>query len=269
MDAEAIKRKYFGFDAAMRHIPEVSDKIRNRIKPIDLKRCYDGLSSDHFVVGLYDYFVNGDMPSLKNNLYVSCVLKLTSLAISEDRFELQTPDYLLYSMISDSNAMVQAFSVASPHGFVSAREDPLNNQFYVHMLQLAMMGDDVSLADKIRRMAKNGRKPLRIECERGEDFFSTLIRGDKEGLEQIIRTDASRKSEHVYTEDYFSFLAVLEAKLCWRRGVFVEIDHPLVPMELMPVKPLDHYDDVYDFLKLGWVPPPQGLIGRVSRWFKT
>lgn len=104
MDAEAIKRKSFGFDAAMRHIPEISGKIRNRIKPIDLKRCYDGLSRDHSVVGLYDYFVNGDISSLKNNLYVSCVLKLTSLAISEDRFELQTPDYLLHSMMSDSNA---------------------------------------------------------------------------------------------------------------------------------------------------------------------
>ncbi len=253
----------------MRHIPEVADKIRNRVKPINLKRCYDGLARDHVVIGFYDYFVNGGMSSLKNNLYVSCVLELASLSISEDGFELQTPDYLLYSMLSDSDAMIQAFSVATPQGFVNAREDPLNNQFYVHMVQLAMVGDDASLADKIRRMAKNGRKPLRNQCERGEDFFSTLIRGDKEGLEKIIRSDATRKVEHVYTEDYFSFAAVLEAKLCWRRGIFVEIDHPLVPMELMPVKPLDHYDDVYDFLKPGWVPPPQGMFGRVSRWFKT
>ncbi|MBO7776115.1 immunity 49 family protein [Burkholderia pseudomallei] len=269
MDAKEIERKTLGFDAAMRHIPEVASKIRNRVKPINLKRCYDGLARDHIVVGFYDYFVNGNLSSLKKNLYVSCVIELVSLGVSDDGFELQTPDYLLYSMLSDSDAMVQEFSAASPQGFVSAREDPLNNKFYVHMLQLAMAGDDDSLSDKIRRMAKNGRKPLRSQCERGEDFFSTLIRGDKEGLEKIICADASRESEHVYTEDYFSFVAVLEAKLCWRRGIHVEIDHPLVPMELMPVKPLDHYDDVYDFLKPGWVPPPQGLIDRVSRWFKT
>lgn len=269
MDGEAIKRKTHRIDAAFEHMATVSDKIRRRVKPINLKNCYSGLSIDHVVVGFFDYFSRGDMASMKNNLYVSCALKLASLSISDDRFELQTPDYLLYSMLSDSQAMAREFSAASPQGFVSAREDPLNSQFYVHMFQLAMARDDVSLADKIRRMAKNGRKPMRTQCERGEDFFSTLIRGDKEGLEKIILVDAARKLEHVYTEDYFSFLAVLEAKLCWIRGIPVEIDHPLVPMELMPVKPLDHYDDVYDFLRPGWVPPPQGLIGRVSRWFKT
>ncbi|KAB0644775.1 immunity 49 family protein [Burkholderia latens] len=269
MDAEKIRRITYGFDAAMRHIPEVADKIRNRVKPINLKRCYDGLARDHVVVGFYDYFVNGNLSSLKNNLYVSCVIELASLGVGDSGFELETPDYLLYSMLSDSDAMVREFEVASPQGFVSAREDPLNNQFYVHMFQLAMAGDDVSLSDKIRRMAKSGRKPLRSQCERGEDFFSTLIRGDKEELEKIIFVDAAGKLEHVYTEDYFSFVAVLEAKLCWRRGIRVEVDHPLVPMELMPVKPLDHYDDVYDFMKPGWVPPSQGLIDRVSRWFKT
>ncbi|WP_133649779.1 Imm49 family immunity protein [Paraburkholderia flava] len=269
MDIEEMRRKKLGFDAAMHHIPEVSNKIRNRIKPINLKRCYDGLARDHVVVGLYNYFIDENLSLLKNNLYTSCTVELASLAISEDRFELQTPDFLLYSMLSDSEEMVQKFSTASSQGFVSAREDPLNSQFYVHMLQLAMMGDDVSLSGKIRRMAKNGRKPLRTLCEKGDDFFSKLIRSDKNGLEKSIYSDATRKLEHVYTEDYFSFTAVLEAKLCWRRGIPVEIDHPLVPMELMPVQPLDHYNDVYDFLKPDWVPPSQGLIGRVSRWFKT
>jgi hypothetical protein len=39
-------------------------------------------------------------------------------------------------------------------------------------------------------------------------------------------------------------------------------------MHLMPVKPLVHYDDVYDFLKPGWVAPSAGLLARVSRWLK-
>jgi hypothetical protein len=39
-------------------------------------------------------------------------------------------------------------------------------------------------------------------------------------------------------------------------------------MDLMPVKPLAHYDDVYDFVKPGWVPPSAGLLARVSRWLK-
>ncbi|WP_133649781.1 hypothetical protein [Paraburkholderia flava] len=77
------------------------------------------------------------------------------------------------------------------------------------------------------------------------------------------------KSQDSIDDEFMSYTGTLEAKLSWYRGIQVEIDHPLVPMELMPVQFLDHYDDVYDFLKPGWVPPPQGLVGRVSRWFKA
>ena len=31
-------------------------------------------------------------------------------------------------------------------------------------------------------------------------------------------------------------------KLAWMNGLEIEIDNPLVPMELMPVKPLDYYN---------------------------
>ncbi|WP_183031975.1 hypothetical protein [Cupriavidus sp. UME77] len=67
-------------------------------------------------------------------------------------------------------------------------------------------------------------------------------------------------------EHFMSFLGALEAKLCWFKGIPVKIDSPLVPMELMAIRPIAHYDDVYDFIKPGWVPPSQGLIGKMSRW---
>jgi hypothetical protein len=62
--------------------------------------------------------------------------------------------------------------------------------------------------------------------------------------------------------------STVRAKLCWIKGIPLQIEGPWVPMELMPIQPLAHYDDEYEFLKPGWVPPPQGLAGKISRWFK-
>ena len=42
-------------------------------------------------------------------------------------------------------------------------------------------------------------------------------------------------------------------------GLEIEIDNPLVPMELMPVKPLDYYN--YDFLDPNW--KPKSFWGRL------
>ena len=42
-------------------------------------------------------------------------------------------------------------------------------------------------------------------------------------------------------------------------GLEIEIDNPLVPMELMPVKPLDDYH--YDFLDPNW--KPKSFWGRL------
>lgn len=60
-----------------------------------------------------------------------------------------------------------------------------------------------------------------------------------------------------------SFFACMESKICWFRGIEVQINHPLVPMELMPVEPLVHYDDIYDFLLPDWQSPKRTLFGRL------
>ena len=79
--------------------------------------------------------------------------------------------------------------------------------------------------------------------------------------------DSKLPNEDPITGDFFTYLATFKTKLCWYRGIEVQIDSPRVPMDLMPVRPLAHYDDLYDFLQPGWVPPPQGLMSKVGRWF--
>lgn len=266
MKSELLESKRRRLQSAMEHMRDVIDKIRNRRRPISLKGCYSTLAGDHLVIGLFKYFVDADENNFKQHLYTACQLRLAEIEIdSYQRFDIGYE--LLFALLSDSSEMVKIMSSLAPDDFCSARENPLNPQFRVHMWQLALQGDYAALEGKINRLAKNGRKADRVLASEGRDFFSLLIKESKGELRDLICRDANLQSQDAITEDYLSFLATLEAKICWYRGVPVEIDHPLVPMKLMPIRPLEHYDDVYDFLKPGWQPPPQGFFGKLSRFF--
>ncbi len=136
------------------------------------------------------------------------------------------------------------------------------------MYQLAILGDYEQLQVKIERLAKNGRKKDRELPTLRKDFFSLLMDGDKQGLEELISRDALVKSKDVLTEDFMCFQGAIEAKICWMKGIQVQIVSPLLPMALMPLQPLDHYDDVYDFLAPGYVPPKVGWLERLRYQLK-
>ena len=267
MDIEIIQRKHRGLQATLEHLPIVIDKIRYRRKPIDLQACYSSLGGDHLTLGVYDYFIDGKLDSFKQHLHVACKLELSAIALdSYQRFS--TGSEIFYALFTDNAELIDTMARLEPKYFMSARDNPLYPQFTVHMWQLVILGDHEVLQAKVEKLAKNGRKADRKLTAEGKDFFSLLMRGEKQGLEDLIYQHALIKSADPLTEDFMSFLGCLEAKLCWLKGIPVQIDSPLVPMELMPVKPLEHYDDVYDFLQPGYEPPPQGILDKVSRWFK-
>jgi hypothetical protein len=58
----------------------------------------------------------------------------------------------------------------------------------------------------------------------------------------------NKRSFNKLEAQYVSFPAVGYAKLAWRKGIEVEVNSPLIPSELLPVRPLEHYDIPYKFL---------------------
>ncbi|WP_167242419.1 Imm49 family immunity protein [Burkholderia sp. Cy-637] len=227
------------------------------------------VSRYHKAIGVRSYFIDNDVSGFKQNYSLSIKLALASVG-EAGGCSFDTGAEIEVALLSDNVDMLDQVLRLKQEQFARHRHDPLSNDFHLYMIHLAIRGDDEQIAEMIGRIAKNGRKPLRTECAEQRDFYSLLLKQDKPALEDLIQTKhASLKSHDPIDEDFISYYGALETKLCWHRGITVQIDHPLIPMELMPVKPLDHYDDVYDFLKPGWVPPPRGLIGRVFRWFKT
>ncbi|WP_321818774.1 MULTISPECIES: Imm49 family immunity protein [unclassified Paraburkholderia] len=218
---------------------------------------------------IYAYFVERNVEKCKQNFYLASKLVLASVG-QNGGASLEVGRDIQIALLSDCGEIIKEIACLETADLVRDRNNPLNNRFHVYMLQLVIRGEDKTVHAMIETIAKHGRNPLRAECAEGRDFFSLLLKGDKEGLEELIKKKhASIKGSGDVAEEFMSYRGTLETKLCWHRGICVEIEHPLVPMELMPIRPLAHYDDVYDFLKPGWMPPPQGFLDKLSRLFSN
>lgn len=57
-----------------------------------------------------------------------------------------------------------------------------------------------------------------------------------------------RNKLHILLNEFISHPALGYAKLAWLKGLEVNIDSPLIPRELLPIKPLENYVNDYKFL---------------------
>lgn len=225
-------------------------------------RSISPLSEDR---GLKSYFIDNDLHGLKQNFYVVCKLLMASQKEVEpggDVFAMYSP--FLYGLLSDSAEIYDWLT----HADLKEKNAVKTPHFLFHQFQLVLRRDDEALRETIALVAKKGGKHDKALSQAGQDFFSLLLKNDKEGLQALIEDQAKIKSAQELEGQFLAGFAVVHAKLCWYRGVEVQIQNPLVPMPLMPIKPLDAYDVEYDFLRPGWTPPPPpGLFAKVKRLF--
>lgn len=267
MEMHGIEAAINQAEIARKELERIDEFLRYQRKTLRLHSCYSSWASAHIALAIHDYYVKGEIASLKQHLHVATKLKIASIAL-DDYQRFQVGNEIRYALLSDNPALIDAIAKLEPPYFLEGRSNPLNAEFKVHMWQLAIRGDYEALQAKVERLAKNGRKKDRELPAQGKDFFSLLMRGDKQGLEDLITQHAKVKSKDVFTEDFMCFEGTIEAKICWLKGIQVQIDSPLLPMDLMPIEPLEHYDDVYDFLSPGYVPPKVGLMERMRYWFR-
>ncbi|MBU9345558.1 contact-dependent inhibition immunity protein BcpI [Burkholderia multivorans] len=250
-------------------LPELVHDAMYRRTKVRLGIVYEGLASRARTQATFDCFVQHDLAQCKQNFYLAS--KLYSKAQGLDGWSGSLLGmYALCALLSDDEGVINDLAGIESPELLSARDNLKSPEALDYKFQLAILGRDRELGELIEETARKGSKADRQAISDGEYFFSLLLSRDSTKLKDLIeKRHANIRCAWPEFENFISYLGTIETKICWRRGIQIEIDHPLVPMELMPVKPLDHYDDVYDFLKPGWVPPPQGLFGRVSRWFKT
>jgi hypothetical protein len=215
--------------------------------------------------GLKCFFIDDDLGGLKQDFYVVCKLYMASQKEGEpggDVFVTYEP--FLFGLLSDSPEIYDWLT----HAELKNKGEVKTPHFLFHQFQLVLRRDDDALRETIAVVAKKGGNQNKALSQAGQDFFSLLLKQDKEGLQALIEDQAKIKSVNELEGQFLAGFAVVHAKLCWYRGIEVHIQNPLVPMQLMPIEPLDSYDVEYDFLRPGWTPPPPpGLFAKVKRLF--
>ena len=243
-------------------IPRLLDAITYQRRYVRLGVVLSMLSRRHVDLGMHAYFVMGDMALLKQHFYVASKLYAVSLHEDGGPISLDLGSFLV-ALLSDSPMVIKLFSTLEQSNDEAALDDPRYSQFYAHMSQLVLRDDHTLLRQKIAVAAREAGKSHRDEFAPGQDLYSLLLTRDKAGLEARLDRRARDTSINPWIEDFFAGAAMLEAKLCWLKGIPVQTDNAMIPMALLPVQPLAQYDDVYEFLQLGWKPPLQGALGRL------
>ena len=176
---------------------------------------------------------------------------------------------LLYTLVSNSQGAINEAANLETYRQLKYRENPKALEFEFHLAQLVIRGNYEAAQAKIEYGVKKAGGKIKQAYANGADFYSLLMKGDKAALEaSIMDSTKFKKSGMPYICDFLYPGATFRTKLCWYKGIPVEIEHPMVPMAWMPIEPLPHYDDIYEFLSPDWTPPDQSFFARLSRKFQ-
>ena len=81
IDKEVIARKQKGLEGQNERVLDLVQSIRYQKTARGLNYCYESLADCHRKQAMFDYFIAGDMRSLKQNLYVASQLEFAALAL--------------------------------------------------------------------------------------------------------------------------------------------------------------------------------------------
>jgi hypothetical protein len=240
---------------------EQISSYRNMYHQINRGSSLSTLAELSIQKGLKSFFVEKEISDMKQHFYVACKLKQKSQCEGWDTFAAYHP--FLYGLLSDSPEIYDWLA----HAEIKNNDYVKGWSFRLHQFQLVLRKDDAALRETIALVAKKGGNRDKDQAAAGTDSFSLLLKCDKEALQTFIENTAKIKSASEFLGQFLAGYAVILAKLCWFRGIEVEIKNSLVPMPLMPIKPLDAYDVEYDFLHPGWIPSQPSLMEKMMRWF--
>lgn len=151
-----------------------------------------------------------------------------------------------YAVLSDNNEVIRRFELFEDHFFKHLGAS------FGKSVQAALKNDDKALEEQIDLLKKYTKKKSWEKYYAGSiNAFDGILQKNKKMAEQGIQEflAAHHKQDNPpIVRDFFSLEGSALAKLAWRAGLEVEIDHPLVPGEILPVRECPEYPG-YDFFR--------------------
>lgn len=256
-----------------------ADKIRHKRK-LNVSWIARRMSHSMAEFALHAFFVDRDPNESRQYFYTAALLRLYGISQNTSpafNSSLTTIPPFLYPLLSNDNHVIIIYSNVENQYFSKTIKEPTRESLEISMIQASMGNRDDELSEYINitrhqrtRIAKGPRKSnfCIIRGSPMEDFFEALLWRDKEKLQTLVQRYYINNSKDAIFEDLLSVDGCIRTKLCWRRGIEIRPISPLIPLDLMPIEPLEHYRYEYDFLEPGWTPPRQGWLGDFERFIK-
>lgn len=225
----------------------------NHMTPLDFWFC-------EVTFGIYE-FSKANYQKAKNHFNTCGLLDEYSIINYNSRLLDYGSNHITYAILSDNEDLIERYAKLryKAHGQmpemgveVSAGETALT----CNTVQFFMENNKEGVKRNLDIYEKHKSKILRRgkTLELDYTFFKALLARNKTKIEDVLKELVSPKIHKNRGNakplgDYISLPALGYAKLAWRNGIEVEIDSPLIPVELLPIKPLDKYEIPYDFLE--------------------
>lgn len=227
---------------------------------LDWSMLLDVFGDFNLFFAMEKVFIAKDVPAAKQYFYVCGRLNEVLVKKFNDRFLDYGPYRYCYPFLSDDLEFLRRYADIAYKG--DGKNIPDMDELvkeggmpiYAHCIQMILKEDwemlarDLDILERVT-LPKEGGPLNKLDYA----FYKAMLARDKSAVEGVISQLVSPKIHRQQNDDpilskYISMPALGYAKLAWLKGIRVEVDSPLVPKELLPVEPLAHYTDTYDFL---------------------
>lgn len=247
MDDYKIKLK--SLTGSFDEIKSISiDNIENSY---NLNNTFDIFISELLRLSMYYFFVENKVQEFKQYSYLSGKLLCYDILIN-DRSSLQLLEDSTFLLLSDNEKLINNFSKLRHSEY---NEDVKQYINFTPCIQAVLREDwkhleELNSYTRINIDKKRGWKKYQPDLM----FFKSFLEKDSKKMKEAILLLVTKWHKRRYDMPLFNELislpALTYAKLAYIKGYELDIDNPLIPKELLAVKPNNKYWD-YDFMKQG------------------
>lgn len=235
-------------------------------KPHDFDRlCLPAVWADHERVAMYHLVIGKDSLAAKQEFHTCGTLTTYGVLRfgywpKDRKAEYFSPNvkveymgflnHISYLLLSDCEALIQQYSTLHHQWWEEKTKDGL--MIYALAIQCVLHDDWKGLERHLVQFDRRNKRDRRIQYDK--DFFIGIMERNMDKVKRSIETLCEKRFNRndPFLPHLMSVPAAGYAKLAWLKGMQVQIDSPLVPMELMPIAPLEHYVNPYErFWRLG------------------
>ncbi|WP_040282381.1 Imm49 family immunity protein [Psychroserpens damuponensis] len=215
-----------------------------------------GLRANCITKFLYHFYEENNIKKSKQNLYTTQKL-LEFMNKLENNKYFPTQLNKLFFLCSDSKEIIANFKNFEINSIPNLDYRIKQGHTLGFVVQQILKCDNEKALYYLDIYETNYKSHILKEYD--IEILDAIINEDKNKIEELLKIYLLAKNHNKSSEkgmlshNLLSYEATVFAKLAWIKGIEINIEHPLLPIELLPINPNENYEIEYDFLKPNYV----------------